>query len=98
MCSRHAQCVPLDKDEYVCVCKDGYVGDGNECRSRPKKDSNFLLVNQGMYLHRVPLDGKPGDVISLASQQAVVGLNIDCPSRRVYVSDVTGQAFKILKI
>ena len=94
VCSRNATCIALGKNEFTCICNEGFTGDGNECRPRPKHESNFLLVNQGMAIHRIPFHpttNKPGSPIFLTYSQMAIALDIDCARGRVYVSDIAGK-------
>ena len=34
-CDENAECVDSE-GSYNCVCKDGYVGDGSDCRAKGK--------------------------------------------------------------
>lgn len=93
LCSRDATCSLVEGGEFACVCNDGFFGDGHNCRPAPKQETNFLLVNQGMATHKVPFYSslnKPGNSVLIAFSQMAVALDIDCPKKRVFLSDVSG--------
>ncbi|XP_076672085.1 nidogen isoform X2 [Andrena cerasifolii] len=92
LCSPDATCVPAGDNQFACVCNEGYTGDGANCKPRPKHDSNFLLVNQGMATLRIPLAptlANPGSPIYFDMQMAI-GIDIDCMNGKAYSSDITG--------
>ncbi|XP_018351270.1 PREDICTED: nidogen-2 isoform X3 [Trachymyrmex septentrionalis] len=93
ICSSEAKCVSTGENQISCVCNDGYIGDGINCKRRPKHDSNFLLVNQGMATHRIPFMPtlqNPGNPIYIAYTQMAIALDIDCLGGKAYSSDITG--------
>ncbi|XP_018315632.1 nidogen-2 isoform X2 [Mycetomoellerius zeteki] len=93
ICSSEAQCVSTGENQFSCVCNDGYIGDGINCKRRPRHDSNFLLVNQGMATHRIPFmptRQNPGNPIYIAYTQMAIALDIDCLDGKAYSSDITG--------
>ncbi|XP_011060882.1 PREDICTED: nidogen-2 isoform X2 [Acromyrmex echinatior] len=93
ICSSEAKCVSNGENQISCVCNDGYIGDGINCKRRPKHDSNFLLVNQGMATHRIPFmptRQNPGNPIYIAYTQMAIALDIDCLGGKAYSSDITG--------
>ncbi|XP_011690826.1 PREDICTED: nidogen-2 isoform X2 [Wasmannia auropunctata] len=93
LCSSDATCVSTGENQFTCVCNDGYVGDGINCKRRPKHESNFLLVNQGMATHRIPFmptRQNPGNPIYIAYTQMAIALDIDCLGGKAYSSDITG--------
>ncbi|XP_043266975.1 nidogen isoform X2 [Venturia canescens] len=93
ICSNDATCVPTSDQHYTCICNEGFIGDGRACRSRPRHDSNFLLVNQGMATHRIPFFPtivNTGAPINIAYSQMVIGLDVDCLNGKAYSSDITG--------
>lgn len=98
LCSADATCVPAGDNQFACVCNEGYTGDGANCKPRPKHDSNFLLVNQGMATLRIPLAPtpvNPGSPIYFDMQMAI-GIDIDCMNGKAYSSDITGNSFYFL--
>ncbi|XP_025991116.1 nidogen isoform X2 [Solenopsis invicta] len=93
LCSSEATCVSTGENQFACVCNEGYVGDGINCKRRPRHDSNFLLVNQGMATHRIPFvptQQNPGNPIYIAYTQMAIALDIDCLGGKAYTSDITG--------
>ncbi|XP_015431695.1 PREDICTED: nidogen-2 [Dufourea novaeangliae] len=93
LCSPDATCVPAGNNQFACVCNEGYNGDGANCKPRPKHDSNFLLVNQGMATLRIPLASSyenPGSPIYIAYTQMAIAIDIDCLNGKAYSSDITG--------
>jgi nidogen (entactin) len=93
LCSSEATCVSTGENQFACVCNEGYVGDGINCKRRPRHDSNFLLVNQGMATHRIPFtptQQHPGNPIYIAYLQMAIALDIDCLGGKAYYSDITG--------
>ncbi|KAG5340816.1 NID1 protein, partial [Acromyrmex charruanus] len=93
ICSSEAKCVSTGENQISCVCNDGYIGDGINCKRRPKHDFNFLLVNQGMATHRIPFmptRQNPGNPIYIAYTQMAIALDIDCLGGKAYSSDITG--------
>jgi len=93
LCSADASCVPAGENQFACVCNEGYTGDGANCKRRPKHESNFLLVNQGMATLRIPFvptQLNPGDPIYIAYTQMAIALDIDCLGGKAYTSDITG--------
>ncbi|XP_071641916.1 nidogen isoform X3 [Temnothorax longispinosus] len=93
LCSSEATCVSSDENQFACVCNEGFVGDGINCKHRPRHDSNFLLVNQGMATHRIPFvptQQNPGNPIYIAYTQMAIALDIDCLGGKAYTSDITG--------
>lgn len=61
LCSPDASCVAAGENQFACICNEGYIGDGANCKPRPRHESNFLLVNQGMATHRIPFSPTPGN-------------------------------------
>ncbi|XP_076380704.1 nidogen isoform X1 [Megalopta genalis] len=93
LCSPDATCVPAGDNQFACVCNEGYSGDGTSCKPRPKHESNFLLVNQGMATMRIPFAptyDNPGSPIYIAYQQMAIAIDIDCLNGKAYASDITG--------
>ncbi|XP_018401818.1 PREDICTED: nidogen-2 isoform X2 [Cyphomyrmex costatus] len=93
ICSSEAKCVSTGENQFSCICNDGYIGDGINCKRRPRHDSNFLLVNQGMATHRIPFmptRHNPGNPIYIAYTQMAIALDIDCLGGKAYSSDITG--------
>ncbi|XP_018362024.1 PREDICTED: nidogen-2 isoform X2 [Trachymyrmex cornetzi] len=93
ICSSEANCLSTGENQVSCVCNDGYIGDGINCKRRPRHDSNFLLVNQGMATHRIPFmptRQNPGNPIYIAYTQMAIALDIDCLGGKAYSSDITG--------
>ncbi|XP_018054137.1 PREDICTED: nidogen-2 isoform X4 [Atta colombica] len=93
ICSSEAKCVSTGENQISCVCNDDYIGDGINCKLRPRHDSNFLLVNQGMATHRIPFmptRQNPGNPIYIAYTQMAIALDIDCLGGKAYSSDITG--------
>ncbi|XP_024891203.1 nidogen-2 isoform X4 [Temnothorax curvispinosus] len=93
LCSSEATCVSSGENQFACVCNEGFVGDGINCKHRPRHDSNFLLVNQGMATHRIPFvptQQNPGNPIYIAYTQMAIALDIDCLGGKAYSSDITG--------
>ncbi|XP_076650087.1 nidogen isoform X4 [Halictus rubicundus] len=93
LCSPDATCVPAGDNQFACVCNEGYNGDGAICKPRPKHESNFLLVNQGMATMRIPFAptyDNPGSPINIAYQQMAIAIDIDCLNGKAYSSDITG--------
>ncbi|XP_078048205.1 nidogen isoform X4 [Augochlora pura] len=93
LCSPDATCVPAGDNQFACMCNEGYSGDGTSCKPRPKHESNFLLVNQGMATMRIPFAptyDNPGSPIYIAYQQMAIAIDIDCQNGKAYASDITG--------
>ncbi|EZA61094.1 nidogen-2 isoform X1 [Ooceraea biroi] len=93
LCSVDATCVSAGENQFTCVCNEGYTGDGIHCKPRPRHDSNFLLVNQGMATLRIPFvptPMSPGHPIYIAYSQMAIALDIDCLGGKAYTSDITG--------
>ncbi|XP_072765184.1 nidogen isoform X3 [Anoplolepis gracilipes] len=93
LCSLDATCVSAGENQFACVCNEGYIGDGMNCKRRPRHDSNFLLVNQGMATHRIPFvptQQNPGNPIYIVYAQMAIALDIDCLNGKAYSSDITG--------
>ncbi|XP_031842323.2 nidogen isoform X2 [Nomia melanderi] len=93
LCSPDATCVAAGDNQFACVCNDGYTGDGANCKPRPKHESNFLLVNQGMATMRIPFTAtydNPGSPIHIAYTQMAIAIDIDCLNGKAYSSDITG--------
>ncbi|XP_029175625.1 nidogen-2 isoform X4 [Nylanderia fulva] len=93
LCSPDATCVSAGENQFACVCNEGYIGDGTNCKHRPRHDSNFLLVNQGMATHRIPFvptQQNPGNPIYIVYTQMAIALDIDCLDGKAYSSDITG--------
>lgn len=65
------------------------MGNGSNCQERPKYESGFLLVSQGVVIVRVPLNGKFVRPISVASM--AIGLDKDCVEGRVYWGDISAK-------
>lgn len=93
VCAREATCVPTGSNHYVCVCNDGYMGDGTNCKPKPSHEANFLLVNQEKTTHRIPFiptNSNPGGPVYISHSQMAIALDIDCVNKRVYSSDIEG--------
>ncbi|XP_076239485.1 nidogen isoform X2 [Calliopsis andreniformis] len=93
LCSPDATCVAAGDNQFACVCNEGYIGDGANCKARPRHESNFLLVNQGMATLRIPLAvtrENPGSPIYIAYTQMAIAIDIDCLNGKAYSSDITG--------
>ncbi|XP_066603007.1 nidogen isoform X2 [Prorops nasuta] len=93
ICSRDATCVSAGANQFACVCNEDFTGDGTTCRSKPKHDSNFLLVNQGMATLRIPFTptyDMPGTPIYIAYTQMAIALDIDCQTGKAYSGDING--------
>ncbi|KAL6434963.1 hypothetical protein ACFW04_005251 [Cataglyphis niger] len=93
LCSPDATCVSAGENQFACVCNEDYIGDGVNCKRRPRHDSNFLLVNQGMATHRIPFvptQQNPGNPIYIVYTQMAIALDIDCLDGKAYSSDITG--------
>lgn len=93
LCSPDAACVSAGENQFACVCNEDYIGDGVNCKRRPRHDSNFLLVNQGMATHRIPFvptQQNPGNPIYIVYTQMAIALDIDCLDGKAYSSDITG--------
>ncbi|XP_070160368.1 nidogen isoform X1 [Polyergus mexicanus] len=93
LCSPDATCVSAGENQFACVCNEDYIGDGVNCKRRPRHDSNFFLVNQGMATHRIPFmptQQNPGNPIYIVYTQMAIALDIDCLDGKAYSSDITG--------
>lgn len=76
------------------MCNEGFTGDGTNCKSRPKHEANFLLVNQGMATLRIPFAPTyedPGSPIYIAYMQMAIAIDIDCMNGKAYSSDISGK-------
>lgn len=76
------------------MCNEGFIGDGTNCKSRPKHEANFLLVNQGMATLRIPFAPTyedPGSPIYIAYMQMAIAIDIDCMNGKAYSSDISGK-------
>lgn len=96
LCSPQATCMNSISG-FVCECNPGFRGNGTFCQKILKKESNFLLLNQGMATLRIPFEPSstnPGRPIQLTYYQMVIGLDIDCSAARVYWSDITNRVIK----
>lgn len=94
ICSPDASCVAAGENQFACVCNEGFTGDGTNCKSRPKHEANFLLVNQGMATLRIPFAPTyedPGTPIYIAYMQMAIAIDIDCMNGKAYSSDISGK-------
>lgn len=94
ICSPDATCVAAGENQFACVCNEGFAGDGTNCKSRPKHEANFLLVNQGMATLRIPFAPTyedPGTPIYIAYMQMAIAIDIDCMNGKAYSSDISGK-------
>ncbi|XP_017793749.1 PREDICTED: nidogen-2 [Habropoda laboriosa] len=92
LCSQFATCVTAGDNQFACVCNEGFIGDGANCKPRPKHDSDFLLVNQGMATLRIPFVETPkneGSPIYISYTQMAIAIDIDCMNGKAYSSDIT---------
>ncbi|XP_047002161.1 nidogen isoform X1 [Schistocerca americana] len=97
LCSRDATCVADATGSYICQCNPGFRGNGAFCRRISKHEGNFLLLNRGMAMMRVPFKPSrkdPGNFIFYQYYQMAIGIDIDCEEGRVYWSDITGKRIK----
>ncbi|XP_033230470.1 nidogen-like isoform X2 [Belonocnema kinseyi] len=93
ICSQFSTCVSAGNNQFTCACNDGYTGDGTNCRPTPSHEANFLLVNQGMAIHRIPFfpsRDRPGSPIVVEYEQMTIAIDIDCTRGKAYTSDVNG--------
>ncbi|XP_051169856.1 nidogen isoform X3 [Leptopilina boulardi] len=93
ICSHYATCIPVGHQQFTCVCHDGYIGDGVNCRPTPTHEANFLLVNQGTAIHRIPFfptRDKPGSPIMVQYNQMTIAVAIDCTHGKAYTIDIIG--------
>ncbi|KAK9507916.1 hypothetical protein O3M35_007676 [Rhynocoris fuscipes] len=99
LCSPDASCTYLN-DKYVCECNDGFFGNGTICREAKKLDEEYLLLNKGRTILKVPFNptrtnrGRP---IHIYENQTAIGIAIDCVEGRVYWSDITNLQVKSSK-
>lgn len=96
LCAPQATCINSISG-FICECNPGFKGNGTFCKTISKKESNFLLLNQGMAMLRIPFEPSlqnPGRPIQLTYYQMVIGLDIDCNNARVYWSDITNRVIK----
>ncbi|KAL0266614.1 UNVERIFIED_CONTAM: hypothetical protein PYX00_009108 [Menopon gallinae] len=94
LCGEHAECMPSQLGGYSCQCREGYIGNGLMCKPVGEKIGNFLLLNQGNAMLRVPFkptSGDPAKPIMMQVLQQSIGIDIDCNEGRVYWSDIAGK-------
>ncbi|EDX06478.1 GD10735 [Drosophila simulans] len=75
LCDMNAQCRSTNSG-LVCVCNQGFFGNGSLCQERQHQDSDFLIGCQGVMIARVPLNGFNVRPISVA--QMAFGLDKYC--------------------
>ncbi|KAI5711004.1 hypothetical protein M8J75_013255 [Diaphorina citri] len=95
LCGKDASCVVASQGHFHCECNEGFTGNGITCKPVRKKESDFLLVNQGMFMLRVPYQptrtdrGRP---IINHPNQMLIGITVDCVEGQVYYSSVADKS------
>uniref|UniRef100_A0A8D8XMX9 Nidogen-1 n=1 Tax=Cacopsylla melanoneura TaxID=428564 RepID=A0A8D8XMX9_9HEMI len=95
LCHRDASCVIASLGHFHCECNEGFVGNGLLCKPVQKKESDFLLVNQGMAMIRVPYQptrADQGRIIQIQPNQMLIGIAVDCVEGLVYFSSVSAKS------
>ncbi|GFO27396.1 low-density lipoprotein receptor-related protein 1, partial [Plakobranchus ocellatus] len=101
LCSPNAECVEGAGDEYVCVCRSGYRGDGARCSAASRNEGNYLVYAQGNKIMRISADessGDIGEIIAYEPGMLAVGVEIDCQEGDVYWTDAAKGVIKRSKL
>jgi len=101
ICDENADCAPDSvTQEWKCQCRTGFQGDGQQCRAVSSPSAlakEQIIVAKGMYIIQIPLGGGGSSAIPITVDpfQTATGIDIDCPSQKVYWSDVGTRSIKI---
>ena len=69
----------MNNENYECLCRKGFFGDGHTCEAVPIYEGNLLISSQGLALMKFNLETRRSGIpIIVKSFMTAAGIDFDC--------------------